>query len=240
MSQEVLVKTNEITEGILDYVKTAAEYADAPASRIANMAGLGSYYQQARDALGVAKRVSDKSYRIDKEGFLTGKSAKPIQFSALAGLGDEAIKRGAGTGLRLGAAGGSLLGAAIASGGIPRALSGAYGGFRAGKGGLPGKLGSAAFNLAKTLVGSGVRGGIGAGLGAVGGGAAGFRGGRETGAKIAGAAAGGTIPATLFGPFAGGAGGLIGAAGASDIASALTKAQKTLRTGGPDSVFFRS
>ena len=160
-----------------------------------------------------------------------------LAFQSLFNLGSDAIARGAGLGALSGGAGGGALGAALASGGIPRTLDRFITGFRQGRGGLASRIGSGAFRAGRSLVGSGARAVGGGAGGAVAGGLAGFRGGRETGAKIAGAAALG-VPAALAGPFVGLGGSLLGAAGGSDIASAVTKAQKKMAAGGGDGVIF--
>jgi hypothetical protein len=218
MSQEILEKTNEISESIVDYVK--------------------DFGRQVKSTYRSLPQAQKDIFFPEVEGLKkTPGALSRILYTAGVDLGQQAIQRGAGIGAALGAGGGAALGAGIASGGVPRALLGALGGFRAAKkGGIPGKIGNAAFMLGRTLVGSAARAGIGAGLGGVGGGIAGFRGGRETGAKIAGAAALGT-PAALAGPFAAGVGALAGGALSSDIASAVERARKQLAAGGRSGIF---
>ena len=218
MSQEILEKTNEISESIVDYVK--------------------DFGRQVKSTYRSLPQAQKDIFFPEVEGLKkTPGALSRILYTAGVDLGQQAIQRGAGIGAALGAGGGAALGAGIASGGVPRALYGGLLGFRAAKkGGIPGKIGNAAFMLGRTLVGSAARAGIGAGLGGVGGGIAGFRGGRETGAKIAGAAALGT-PAALAGPFAAGAGALAGGALSSDIASAVERARKQLAAGGRSGIF---
>jgi len=212
MSQEIVEKTNEISEGIVDYMTSAGELAKS------------------------TKRFLDRSYEMDKRGYLTGPSAKPIQYGALVDLGTQAQLRGAGMGFRGGAAGGAALGGSIASGGIPVAIDRAIRGFKGGKGAI-GKIAGA---LIGGLVAPLARGAIGAGLGGAAGGIAGFKGGRETGAKIASAGLLGAPAALAAGPVAGGVLGLGGAAIGSDIMKALEKSQKKMAAGGGQGIIFRS
>ena len=225
MSQEILEKTNEISEGITEYMKTAADYAG----------GLG-------DAAGMAYKGLRRSFDRDIEGFVTGPSSKPIQFGALLDLGTKAIKRGAGSGAFGGAAGGAALGGSIASGGLPAIVAGfgrgAAKGAAKGRGGI-GKIASALTGGLTSVLGAGTRGAIGAGLGGAVGGLAGFKGGRQTGAKLAGAGALGAPAALIGGPLAGAALGAGGAAVSSDIAKALETARARMAAGGGQGIIFR-
>ena len=235
MSQEVVELTNEITEGIMDYVTPAVDKAMDMGKKY------GSYVTGKAKDLYRNLPISDAQRSIlfpEIEHFKDDPAGRnTLAFQSLLNLGSDAIERGAGLGALSGAGGGAALGAALASGGVPRAVDRFITGFRQGRGGVASRIGSGAFRAGRSLVGSGVRavgGGVGGGIA---GGIAGARGGRETGAKIAGAAALG-VPAALAGPFAGLGGSLLGAAGAGDIAAAVTKAQKKLAAGGGDGTIF--
>ena len=222
MSQEILEKTNEISESITDYMKTAADYVGR---------GAKSLYDNLP--------ISDTQRNIlfgDIEGLKKYGGGKTIAFGALRDLGTQAIQRGAGSGALGGAAGGAALGGSIASGGIPAIIAGIGRGAAKGRGGI-GKIAGGLAGGIKSLLGAGTRGAIGAGLGGAAGGVAGFKGGRQTGAKIASAAALGAPAGLVAGAVPAGVLGLGGAAVGSDVMKALEKSLAKMSAGGGQDIF---
>lgn len=230
MSQEVLHKTNQITEDYMDFIKKAYDYgSDA----------LGAVGDYASDAIssaipGFRPNFRGDAYFAQAKGLEKFGGLKPAIAKAVIDKRADARNRGADEAAVAGAGSGAVLGASIASGGIPRLIAKIMSG---GKGkGLFGKLG----NLAGSLIGAGTRGVVGGGLGAGAGAVAGYKGGLPAGARAVGAAGLGTPLALALGPYAGLGAGAVGAALGGDAMTATQKAFDQLRRGGADGTIFKA
>ena len=227
MSQEVLNKTNQITEDYMDFIKKAYDYGSDALGAVGDYAA-----DKIKDATGFRPNFRGDAYFAQAKGLEQFGGLKPAIAKAVIDKRADAAKRGADEAAVAGAGSGALLGASIASGGIPRLIAKIMTG---GKGkGLFGKLG----NLAGSLIGAGTRGVVGGGLGAGAGAVAGYKGGLPAGARAVGAAGAGTPLALALGPYAGLGAGAVGAALGGDAMTATQKAFDQLRKGGADGNIF--
>ena len=193
-----------------------------------------------------------KLFFRDTEGLINTPGAlQNIGFRGLLDLGDRAGRRGAGEGTVMGAVGGGLLGAGVASAGIPqmftnptRSAKKSYLKSRVGGKGVKGAIGRAVgqglASAAGSAIKTGAMGAAGGVAGSLGGGLAGFRGGKEAGAAILGAGAVGGPAGLALGPFAGAAAAFGGAGIGSDIAQSYMRSRRGLQAGGdPYNLVFR-
>ena len=224
MSQEVLYKTNQITEGYMDFIKKAYDYGSDALGAVGDYAA-----DRIKDATGFRPNFRGDAYFAQAKGLEKLGGLKPAIAKAVIDKRADAAKRGADEAAVAGAGSGAALGASIASGGIPRLIAKAM----QGKG-LFGKIGS----LLGGVIGAGTRGAIGAGLGAGAGAVTGYRGGLPAGARAVGAAGVGTPLALALGPYAGLGGGAVGAGLAGDAMTATQRAFDQLRRGGADGTIF--
>ena len=224
MSQEVLHKTNQITEDYMDFIKKAYDYGSDALGAVGDYAS-----DKIKDATGFRPNFRGDAYFAQAKGLEKFGGLKPAIAKAVIDKRADARNRGADEAAVAGAGSGAALGASIASGGIPRLIAKAL----QGKG-LFGKLG----NLAGGLIGAGTRGVVGGGLGAGAGAVAGYKGGLPAGARAVGAAGLGTPLALALGPYAGLGAGAVGAALGGDAMTATQKAFDQLRRGGADGTIF--
>ena len=226
MSQEVLYKTNQITEDYMDFIKKAYDYGSDALGAVGDYAS-----DKIGDFTGGAYKPDFRGggYFAQTRGLEQFGGLKPAIAKAVTDKRIEAGERGADEAAVAGAGSGAALGASIASGGIPRLIAKVM----QGKG-LFGKLG----NLVGGAIGAGTRGVIGGGLGAGAGAIAGYKGGLPAGARAVGAAGLGTPLALALGPYAGLGAGAVGAALGGDAMTATQKAFDQLRRGGADGTIF--
>jgi len=226
MSQEVLYKTNQITEDYMDYIKKAYNLGTDALGAVGDYAA-----DKINDVAGFRPNFGGDAYFAQAKGLEQFGGLKPSIAKAVIDKRIEAAKRGADEAAVAGAGSGAALGASIASGGIPRLIAKVM----QGKG-LFGKLG----NLVGGAIGAGTRGVVGGGLGAGAGAIAGYKGGLPAGARAVGAAGLGTPLALALGPYAGLASGAVGAALGGDAMAATQKAFDQLRKGGADGTIFKA
>ena len=213
MSQEVLHKTNQITEDYMDFIKKAYDYGSDALGAVGDYAS-----DKIKDATGFRPNFRGDAYFAQAKGLEKFGGLKPAIAKAVIDKRADAAKRGADEAAVAGAGSGAVLGASIASGGIPRLIAKIMSG---GKGkGLFGKLG----NLAGSLIGAGTRSVVGGGL--------------PAGARAVGAAGLGTPLALALGPYAGLGAGAVGAALGGDAMTATQNAFDQLRRGGADGTIF--